>query len=151
MLFKIQNAPLGKKIVKYSAVGRLEICSGSVKKKKISMGRSVWQCFGNMHISLESKIVKKLSQIYKSDDPYKNKSKGILTSHALYSVMQSDGNSFCGDVFSDSFNKISRDEDSILYPIYNIKYVRIIIMLILILYNFIRKCILTLQSTKPHS
>jgi len=28
--------------------------------------------------------------------------------------MQSDGNSFCGDVVLDSFNKAYRDEDSIL-------------------------------------
>ena len=32
----------------------------------------------------------------------------------LYSVMQSDGNSFCGDVVSDSFNMEYGDEDSIL-------------------------------------
>ena len=30
-----------------------------------------------------------------------------------YSVMQSDGNSYDGDVVLDSFNKASRDEDSI--------------------------------------
>ena len=35
-----------------------------------------------------------------------------------YSVMQSDGNSFCGDVVLDSFNKASRDEDNILDQIY---------------------------------
>ena len=29
------------------------------------------------------------------------------------SVMQSDGNSFCGDVVLDSFNKASREEDNI--------------------------------------
>ena len=29
----------------------------------------------------------------------------------MYSVMQSDGNSFCGDVILDSFNKASRDKD----------------------------------------
>ena len=52
-----------------------------------------------------------------------------------YSVMQSDGNSFCGDVVSDSFNKASGDEDNILDQIYKSKYVRIIIMMILILYN----------------
>ena len=32
--------------------------------------------------------------------------------------MQSDGNSFCGDVVLDSFNKESRDEDNILDQIY---------------------------------
>ena len=34
--------------------------------------------------------------------------------NTLYSVMQFDGNSFCGDVVLDSFNKSSRDEDIIL-------------------------------------
>ena len=32
----------------------------------------------------------------------------------VYSVMQSDGNSFCGDVVWDGFNMSYRDEDSIL-------------------------------------
>ena len=36
----------------------------------------------------------------------------------IYSVMQSDGNNFYGDVVSDSFNKTSRDEDNILEQIY---------------------------------
>ena len=34
-----------------------------------------------------------------------------------YSVMQSDGNSFCEDVVLDSFNKASKDEDDILEQI----------------------------------
>ena len=63
----------------------------------------------------------------------------------LYSVMQSDGNNFCGDVVSDSFNKTFWDEDHILDHIYKSKYVRIIIVMILIFYNIIHKCILTLQ------
>ena len=58
--------------------------------------------------------------------------------------MQSDGNSYCGYVVSDRFNKASRDEDNILEQIYKSKYVRIIIFMILILYNIIQKCILTL-------
>ena len=58
--------------------------------------------------------------------------------------MQSDGNSFSGDVVLNSFNKASWDEDNILYPVYKSKYVRIFIM-ILNLYNIIRKCILTQQ------
>ena len=37
---------------------------------------------------------------------------------ACYSVMQSDGNSFCGYVVSGSFNKTSWDEDNILDQIY---------------------------------
>ena len=49
--------------------------------------------------------------------------------------MQSDGNSLGGDVVSDSRNKTSRDEDNILDKIYKSKYVRIIMMMILILYN----------------
>ena len=40
-----------------------------------------------------------------------------------YSVMQSDGNSFCGDVVSDSFNNTFRDEYNILDQIYKSKYV----------------------------
>ena len=32
----------------------------------------------------------------------------------VYSVMQSDGNSFGGDVVLDSFNMLYRDEDSML-------------------------------------
>ena len=39
-------------------------------------------------------------------------------SRRLYSVMQSDGNSFCGNVVLDSFNKAYRNEDSILDQIY---------------------------------
>ena len=31
----------------------------------------------------------------------------------MYSVMQSDGNSFCGDVVLNSFNMVYSDEDSI--------------------------------------
>ena len=41
--------------------------------------------------------------------------------HCLY-VMQSDRNSFCGDVVLDSFNMAYRDEDSILYQIYKILF-----------------------------
>ena len=66
-------------------------------------------------------------------------------STAGYSVMQSDGNSFGGDVVLDSFNKKFRDGDNIQDHIYTSKYVRIIIMMIFILYNILRKCILTLQ------
>ena len=36
----------------------------------------------------------------------------------IYSVMQSDGNSFCGDVVLGSFNVSYRDEDSILEQMY---------------------------------
>ena len=57
--------------------------------------------------------------------------------------MQSDGNSFCGDAVLNSFNKVSRDEDNILDQVYESEYVRIFIMMILILYNIIRKCKLT--------
>ena len=46
--------------------------------------------------------------------------------------MQSDGNSFCGVVVSDSFNKTSRHKDKILEQMYKSKYIRIIIMMILI-------------------
>ena len=63
--------------------------------------------------------------------------------------MQSDGNSFGGDVVLNSFNKVSRDEDNILDQGYKSKYVRIFIMMILILNNIIRKCILTV-ALKPN-
>ena len=53
--------------------------------------------------------------------------------------MQSDGNGFCGNVVLDSFNK---DEDNILDQMYKSKYVRIFIMMILIIFNIFRKCIL---------
>ena len=69
-----------------------------------------------------------------------------VTPYPFYSVMQSDGNIFCGDVVLDSFNEASRDEDNILDQVYKSKYVRIFIMMILILYNIIRKCILTQQQ-----
>ena len=36
---------------------------------------------------------------------------GVIAA-VLYSVMQSYGNSFCGDVVWDSFNKASLDEDN---------------------------------------
>ena len=61
-------------------------------------------------------------------------------------VMQSDRNSFCRDVVSGSFNKTSWNEDNILDQIYKSKYVRIIIMLILILYNILRNTTLALKS-----
>ena len=51
----------------------------------------------------------------------------------IYSVLQSDGNKFCGDVVSGSFNKIYHDEEKILDQIYKSKYVCIIIMMILII------------------
>ena len=53
--------------------------------------------------------------------------------------MQSDGNSFGGDVVLDNFNKAFRDEDINLDQIYVSKYVRIIFKVLLILYNIIRK------------
>ena len=63
----------------------------------------------------------------------------------VFSFMQSDGNSFCGDVALDSFKKASWDEDNILDQIYASKYVWIFIMMILFLNNIIWKCILTQQ------
>ena len=69
----------------------------------------------------------------------------VFRKWSSYSVMHSDGNSSCGDVVSDRFNKTNRDEDNILEQIYKSKYVCIIILTILILYNIIRKCIHTLH------
>ena len=66
-------------------------------------------------------------------------------------VRQSDGNSFCWDVVSDSFNETFWNEDHILDQINKSKYVRIIIMMILILFNIILWCILTLPvALKPY-
>ena len=55
---------------------------------------------------------------------------------------------FCGDVVSDSFNKTSWDKDNILAQMYENKYVLIIIMMILILYNIIRIAYKHYSSTK---
>ena len=63
--------------------------------------------------------------------------------------VQSDGNSFCGNEFLDSYNKAYREEDNILdliyIYVYKSKYVRIFIMMILMLYKIIGKCMLTQQ------
>ena len=53
--------------------------------------------------------------------------------------MHSDGNSFGGDVVLDSFNKASRDEDNILDQQFKSRNDQIFIMMILIIYNIIRK------------
>ena len=53
----------------------------------------------------------------------------LSDSMTLYSVMQSDGISFRGDVVLDSFNRAYWDEDTILEQIYKSKYVRIFIMM----------------------
>ena len=57
--------------------------------------------------------------------------------------MQSNGNSSSGYVVLDSFTKGSRDKDNILDQMYESKYVRIIIMMNLILYNITRKSLQT--------
>ena len=62
-----------------------------------------------------------------------------------YTVMQSDGNSFDGEVVSGIFNKTFRDEDNNLDQIHKSKYAWIIFVVILIHYNIIPKCILTQQ------
>ena len=46
--------------------------------------------------------------------------------------MQSDGNSFCGDVVLNSFNKVYRDEDNILDQVYKWKYVRMIFIMMIL-------------------
>ena len=53
----------------------------------------------------------------------------------MYSVMK-DGNSFRGDVVSNGFNKTSWDEENILEQIQESKYLRYILIIILILYTF---------------
>ena len=62
-----------------------------------------------------------------------------------YRVMQSDRNSFGGDVVSDSFNMTFQVEDNNLDQMHESKYVRIISVMILILYNIIWKFILKQQ------
>ena len=65
--------------------------------------------------------------------------------------MQSDGNSFCGDVVLDSFNKTSLDEDNFFfYHIFNSKDVRISNMMILIPYNITRKLTLHTVALKAN-
>ena len=65
--------------------------------------------------------------------------------------MQSDGNSFFGDVVLDSFNKASRGEDDILDQIYKSKYVWIIFRMILILSNYTKMPSITTAALKPNS
>ena len=48
---------------------------------------------------------------------------GVLKMY-IYSVMQSDGSSFCGKVASDSSNKTYQNKDNILEQIYKRKYVK---------------------------
>ena len=57
----------------------------------------------------------------------------IILGRPEYSVMQSDGNSFGGDVVSGSFNKTFLDEENILDQIYKSKCFWIILVMILIL------------------
>ena len=65
--------------------------------------------------------------------------------------MQSDGNSFFGDVDLDSFDKESRDEDNIFDQIYENKYVWINSKMILTLYNITWKCYTnTTVALKPN-
>ena len=53
---------------------------------------------------------------------------GIRGGGMIYSVMQSDGNNFCGDVVLDSDNMASRDADSISEKCMESKYFRIFIL-----------------------
>ena len=64
-------------------------------------------------------------------------------------VMQSDGNSFYGDIFSDSCNKTFRNEDNILDQISKSRYVCINIMKILIL-NYKKMNTNTTVALKPN-
>ena len=63
----------------------------------------------------------------------------------VHSVMQSDGNSFSGDVVFDILNRAYLDEFNILDEMYKSKYARIIFTMILVLYNIIQKYLLTQQ------
>ena len=55
----------------------------------------------------------KVKQILNFLDIITNQHLGKIYNN-IYTVMQSDGNTFYGDVVLDSFNKASRDEDNIL-------------------------------------
>ena len=68
----------------------------------------------------------------------------LRLSGICYGVMQSDGNSISGDVVLD-FNRAYFDEFNISDQIYKDKYVRIIFMMSLVLYNILQKCLLTQQ------
>ena len=76
----------------------------------------------------------------------------FISSLFMYrAVIQLDGKSFCGDFVWDSFNKASRDEDNIVDQIYKSKYIRIIIIMISILYNIIKKMhTITTVAIKPN-
>ena len=56
----------------------------------------------------------------------------------LYSVMQSDGNSFYGDIVLGSVQIVYRDEDSILYQIYEKQIFIILLLLILKRLKFLK-------------
>ena len=76
------------------------------------------------------------------------RNQGVNLAHSIRGTRQNipvtDENSFGGDVVLDSFNKATQEEDNILEKVYHSKYVRIILM-ILILYKIIRKCLLSQQ------
>ena len=68
---------------------------------------------------------------------------------AMYSVMQSDGNSFCGHVVLNSFNKACRVEDNILDQIYKRQICLDFYYADVTFLNISGKCILTFKiSTK---
>ena len=69
---------------------------------------------------------------------------GVRAHYPTYKLCNQMGMFFCGNVVLDSINKISRDEDNFLDQTYKNKCVRIIVMMILILNNILRKCILPL-------
>ena len=64
--------------------------------------------------------------------------------------MQSVGNSFCGDVVSESLNKTSQDDDNNLDQKYKIKYVRTYHYDDFISLYLIRKCTNTTVTPKPN-
>ena len=59
--------------------------------------------------------------------------------------MQSDGSNFGGDVVSDSLKMTFREGVNILNQIYESKYVRIIIIMILVFYNIHTKTTVVLK------
>ena len=67
-----------------------------------------------------------------------------------YSVMQSDWNTFCGDVVLDSVNKVSGDEDNIRLYIYKTKHVHIFNMNIFSLTLF-KNAYYTIREALSHN
>ena len=74
-------------------------------------------------------------------DYYKNRDDTFFTLTYQYSVIQSDGSSFCGDVVLDSFSTVYSDEDNFKTKSVKNESFGIFIMKILNMKSYYRKCI----------